>query len=373
MKSFTIKILLFFIPILLVFILINYIFFRSGEFYTSMDEIVMNDEKYLIGYIHNEESYKYLKWYYLKKHTKKTIVALGSSRVLQFRSEMFDSSFYNAGYTVSSISDFQPFLEGIPKSKLPDYLILGLDQWMFNKNFDDLNRRPLKNTWKNSFSFFPSPNAVLDGFKKIIKGEYNDVFCDKSENYFGLNAITEHAGFRKDGSMFYGVHINKLVTKDSSITDFHFKDTYERIKNGNRRFEYSDTFHIKSLLILKQLLKFCSTNNIKVIAFLPPFADKVYNKMILSKKYNYLLQIEVNIKPIFEKYHYEFYDFSNVSSCNSSDEETLDGFHGGEATYAKILIKMLETGSELNKITKINKLRNDLTNRKNNYLVYSYI
>ena len=47
--------------------------------------------------------------------------ALGSSRVLQFRSRMFEKSFYNAGYTMEGVGDFLPFMQSIPAEKYPEY------------------------------------------------------------------------------------------------------------------------------------------------------------------------------------------------------------------------------------------------------------
>jgi len=76
------------------------------------------------------------------------------------------------------------------------------------------------------------------------------------------------------------------------------------------------------------------------------------------------------IKPFFDKYNFEVYDFSKMSLCNSNDNETIDGFHGSETTYQRMLISMLYSGSVLNKVTSLERLKTDLANRKNNYIVY---
>ena len=80
----------------------------------------------------------------------------------------------------------------------------------------------------------------------------------------------------------------------------------------------------------------------------------------------------VKIKPVHDTYGFEFYDFSNMSKCNSNDTETIDGMHGSEATYIKLLIKMLESGSKLKQVTSLQKLQQDEARKLNRYEVYSY-
>lgn len=46
--------------------------------------------------------------------------------------------------------------------------------------------------------------------------------------------------------------------------------------------------------------------------------------------------------------------------------------HGSEATYIKLLIKMLESGSKLKQVTSLQKLKQDEARKLNRYEVYSY-
>lgn len=117
----------------------TYILWSSKENFHEIDKILNSKENYPIGCAHNEVNYHYLKWANLNLNQRRNVWALGSLRVLLFRENMFDVSFYNAGYTVESLNDFLPFLESIPDSKYPEYIIIGLDQWMFNSKYDELN------------------------------------------------------------------------------------------------------------------------------------------------------------------------------------------------------------------------------------------
>lgn len=374
MKRFLWQLGLFISPFLIFFSIPTYILWQSKENFNKIDNVLAGKSDYLIGYAHTETNYHYLKWAYLVSNERKTIWALGSSRVLSFRRNMFDVSFYNAGYTVESLNDFRPFLKSIPNTKYPKYLIIGLDQWMFNESYDALNSKPSIDSWKNSFKFFPK---LLPTYRLIYedwftgKYDFSNLKTDTSVHKIGLNAILNNTGFRNDGSIFYGSQIKKLLNNDTTAVDYHYTNTLERIEKASGRFQHGQYVNEKALLELDEILRFCKDNQIKVIAFLPPYSDTVFNKMNESEnKYGYLKKIYNEVKPFFQNYNFEVYDFSSVSYCKSSDKETIDGFHGGELTYQKILISMLNTGSILNTLTDVNRLKSDLLNKKNNYIIY---
>ena len=63
------------------------------------------------------------------------IMALGSSRVMQFRRDSFREprQFYNAGGAVGRLDQFLPFMLRV--SKKPAIIVIGIDQYLFNENF----------------------------------------------------------------------------------------------------------------------------------------------------------------------------------------------------------------------------------------------
>ena len=62
----------------------------------------------------------------LIKQVKPEIIALGSSRVMQFREDSFNKKFVNAGGAMNSLSEFN-FFEKMYEFHNPKYIILGLD------------------------------------------------------------------------------------------------------------------------------------------------------------------------------------------------------------------------------------------------------
>jgi len=372
MKKFIFKTALFLI-VLSLFILPPFLILKSsGENFKDLKGVIKKNNNYLIGYAYNENNYGYLKWLSINENKKHQILALGSSRVLQFRKNMFQSSFYNAGYTISTIGDFKSFLEGINIDKYPKYLILGLDQWMFNVNYNNgiVVGRP-KYYWSNNFSKYPRPHTYLSVYKSLFNGKYGlDIIKNSSSNKIGLNALINNKGFRNDGSIYYGSEILKLINRDVSANDFKFTDTFSRIKNGNKRFEYSDKVNDLAFDELHNLLSFCKKNNIDVVAFTPPFANSVYDKMVSSNKYLYIDSLESKLQKVFNKYNYEFYNYSSGELLGSNDDQFIDGFHGGEVVYTNILIDMLKKNSILNEVSSVNNLETDKKNKKNRFTLY---
>lgn len=361
---------------LLLLIIPSVILYNYSENFKSIESIVTDtDNKYLVGYAHNENNYKYLKWANVNSNPKRDILALGSSRVLQFRSEMFTSSFYNSGYTISSLNDFLPFIKSIPKNRLPNVLIIGLDQWMFNYNWDKLKKTKDKDYWSSSFTMIPKGkilfNVYKDFFKKKIQFSPTKLAND-SIIKIGMNAYINNKGFRNDGSMFYGSQIEKLLNNDNSANDYNLNDTYKRINNGKRNMEYGEAINKESLIVLDTFLNYCKQNDVFVVGFAPPFAIAAINKMNELGKYAYMSNIEPECNKLFNKYNYEFYNYSNPSIIGANDSNNIDGMHGGEVTYLKMLLNILDSDSKLNGFTNVNQLKKDLESPINRYVVYPY-
>ena len=374
MKSFLKKLILFLIPLAIIAAVPAIVLKVSGESYTSILPFLKSDKKHLIGYAYHDSNYRYLKWAGIQAGEKKQVWTLGSSRVLQFREEMFDSSFYNAGYTVRSLNDYIPFMEALPKNKFPKYLILGVDHWTFTKTWDIPEVIPKAELWTESFVFFPEASTYFKMYFDFYSGKYGlNAFDEDSRiQRIGLNAVVNNVGFRNDGTMNYGSQIDKLLSNDPGAQDYQFATTFNKVKTGYRQFQPGDSIDRDALAKLRRILDYCQKNNVTVVGFLPPFADSVYQEMLRSKNLNYLHGMADKLKPEFDAFGFEFYDCSSLSQCGSSDDEAIDGMHGGERTYLKILLKMLEQGSVLKNVTSKDRLIRDLESGENRYIVYKY-
>ncbi|MFD2203497.1 hypothetical protein [Shivajiella indica] len=383
MREFVFKILGFGLLPLIFLLPPFYILNNSGESFVtknSFDKLIQSNRKYLIGYFYDESNYEYLKWKEIQIREKLDVMVIGTSRVLQFREDMFtNASFFNAGTTkviFNSISDYLPFLRSIGEDKYPKVLIIGLDQFMFNSFWDPLQGETSLET-KIPYKAFPASSSLKNVYEDLLNGriDLETLFPVKDEEniaILGLNANVNKMGYRKDGSMLYGKQIEKLMNGDSTAGDFGFKFSFQQIEDNEGIFKHGMEVNPRSLNELNKLLDFCKNNGIYVIAYLPPYADAVNAVLESSGNYQYMEQVMGSIEHSFEINGFELWNMRYLSTFGSNDDEMLDGFHGGAVTKLRMIIFLLENGSKLNEYTDLNILKNDLKNRKNRYLVYDY-
>lgn len=371
MKKFLSRLLIFTTPLVAFLLPPAFVLLRSGENFTRIDALIKSEEPYVIGYVYNEDNYRYLKWKTIESHPRFTVMTIGSSRVLEFRRQMFDRSFYNAGYTVVTINDFVPFLSSLSDEKLPSYLIVGIDQWMFNESTDRLERVPPVQMWENSFEFMPTTSTIFNVWDDLLSSKYGpDIAKQHIPERLGLNSLVRDTGFREDGSILYGEQKKKRLSHDSSAWDYAYSDTFNRINNASRPFQYGETINPKALTKLSELLQFCKHKGVVVIGVLPPFANGVYDKLSSMDEYRYMKMVYPACKPIFENYGFELYDFTNPIAIGSIDKEFFDGGHGSEVTGLRILLRILNANSSLGDVCDLKKLSDQLENRKSPLEVY---
>lgn len=289
---------------------------------------------------------------------KPEVLALGTSRVMPFRSTSFVNSgaFYNAGGGIEQLGDFRPFLDRIPQEHQPKVLIIGLDQYFFNDCWIDNNKKQhkayLSSLEKQTDILDLSNNELLRVLRDLASNKIPvQAILNHDPARIGINAIVKGDGFANDGSYHYGaVSGNPGNPKHS---DYQFRDTISRIEQGTNRFEYGGSVSHRSLEELKALLALCSKRGIHVVGFLPPYAHEVYLKMKQKGEcYRYLDLIQAGVKGEFDRYGYSFFDFSDLARTGAGDEETTDGFHGSESAYRRIFCLMAAQDPHLAKYAK---------------------
>lgn len=247
---------------------------------------------------------------------KKEISIIGSSRTAGFEKNMFSNkSVYNYSMIVNSIHDIKNLINDLQTNK-GDTIIIGLDQWNFNKSY--LPR--YINAYKTNTLNIP---YTLIGKKK------------KTNSFLliGEKSIDNFSGFRNDGSYFYG---KRFIVPKEELEDYNFIDTYGRIQNGNSRFEYGSKVDLKQIKILEELLVYSKKNEIIIIGFFPPFAPSV-NIMMNNPiyDYSYIKKSSKLITHLFDEFGFKFNDFTNIDFYD--DSFYLDGFHCNRNIYYYIL------------------------------------
>lgn len=363
--------LLFFLPLAILFGTPAAIMWLGGEF-TSPETVIARQADrsrlVLLGRAYSDPSR------YVKKQTiargRPQVLALGNSRVMQFRAELFrpDVTFYNAGGCVLRIQDFRSFLEALPVEALPRTLILGVDHSFFLPQSDRYSDRdPDIVALKQMLVSYSAPGAL---FQQNWHKVWSDLYAGKIElarladgrglgARIGITAACREQGFRNDGSMQYGgVDLNIANPRHR---DFGFAGTLDHIHAGRGRFGWSENISERALRELDLLLDFGEQRGMEITFFQPPHAHTVWAAIQESGRYGYLAKLGPILRERCAARKQEYYDFSDMADLQAPDSEAIDGYHGSERTYLRLFIAMLERGSRLKRLADLPALQATLS------------
>lgn len=380
MRVFIKNISLFLLPLGILFLPALTILFISGEFISnaSIGTLARDAHPILVG-----QAYTNFRAEYQLKETSirnPEVITLGSSRIGQFRSEFFKdpTSFYNTSGSVGALSGFTHFINHLPQP--PRIIIAGMDQYFFQPENAGNNvvARP---------DPFSASSQIYDPFFESIfrNGGWWKVYADYARGKFsfvqlsnrrndvsviGLRALTTDGGFTNDGSDYYGdiidhpSHQPKILANidalAASITETHGDEYGAGISND-------------ALRELRVFLSLCRGNGVVVIGILPPIAHKEYVALQQYSNASYAFAFK-NLAPvlagIYKEYGFDFYDFSDISSFGSSDNEMVEAKHGGEKMYLRMFIRMAENILALSPLVDIPYLKDRLMPATSTYYVF---
>jgi hypothetical protein len=341
----------------LIFISIKYLenIYEHNTYKEIINRQIQNNSIYGTALNQNTFGYKLE----LIKQIRPEIIALGSSRVMQFREESFNNTFINAGGAMGNLSEGILFLNQMLKYHKPKHIILGLDFWWFTDN----RKEPKfylhhKNTGDiltqkkilQPYYWLFNGKIKLESFKYIVSNDLIPNPLTKHDS-LGIQAINTSNGFRKDGSYSYG----KYIFGFKKSKDEKFKNTFSRIEQGINRFEYGEYLSSKKFNKLKEILNILKENNINVTIVIPPLSPSAYNKLQEHKEdYKYINNLFTKLNKI------DYFNFHNIASINATDCEFIDGFHGGDIVYQRILKVISEKNNYLRKAINIIQIKKNI-------------
>lgn len=273
---------------------------------------------------------------YLLREVKPKVLVLGSSRVLQMRAQFFSQPAITAGRAMTSITEGRAFLQEVLASP-PEVLIIGADYAWFNGR----DPQPAIDVDAPVIKAGPDyPGVFSDGVKfykwlsqgRIALADLASVFDPKICD-IGLAARSKKKGYGPDGSYYY----TDIITGSTPNGDSGFKNSITDVEKGLAGFKYAAMPDEKSLHGFLAMLEILKKNNIYTLIFFPPYASPINEHMDkLGDKYAYI----GGLKNTLRQNHVTYYDFTDASILGSNDCEFVDGFHGGEVLYARIVNAM---------------------------------
>lgn len=310
---------------------------RAGELSKLTDIIARQIETGAIyGSAVHDDGFEYK--LQLALTVKPAIIALGSSRVLQFRQTHFTDTFINAGRAMTTPPEGVEFLRALLLRHRPKIVILGVDYWWFNPNW----RYPDRHVRRNGLNLAVLKRAnewlldgkitVLDIWRVAFRGD-NHNSLTQADN-IGVAAIKRGYGYRADGSRDYGL---RYFGTDPAFDDAKFNNTLSRIAHGVSQFTYAETIAADRFEKLDELLSLLVEADITPVIVLTPLAKQVLDRMRAhGRDYAYVSAFLYRIKAL----KFAVYDFTDAESLGANDCEFVDGFHGGEIVYQRILAEI---------------------------------
>lgn len=357
MRKFRKKVFYFLLPIILIGGLYEAMMNDMGETYSmhKVHDMQENNNKVLFMRQLLSQEFNFYKELGIKKYLPENLI-IGSSRVMQFKSNYFTESFYNAGGLLQNKWDLNKFLKSDVGAKT---IILGIDPWWFkNDNIQNCKswigaKEELVNS-KDRYLGLLKMSSVISSF---FKARIND--------NIGANAQIGNGGFRFDGSMKIPDERIFLLEKENKFIDTESPPIKKRIVNGlTLRFSLSkiDTSaFIESVKLISKRLKRRKEN---IVVYLPPFTNEASQALkAVDNQNEFELFINHYMEVILNKYEVPFISVESPQDYKLDDTYFIDGIHPSEVFVS---LQLLRYSSLFSDQIDVSSLKNDLDTRFSN-------
>lgn len=236
---------------------------------------------------------------------KKDIVVIGSSRSMAIRSSVFpNKTFFNNSVSGAMLQDYFSIYDLYRRrGQLPKEIILGIDPWIFNKNYPEDRWKVLK-VYYDELLGIVSTSDIQFNYKiqDLIPGNIFELF---SLSYFRASChklLSKKSGVEADISNDEPVAVNGFLNEDQTILadGSHVYDRITREKNKDEieasavsfvtqstSYGFDSFFEIdkKTQKKLEQFVSLVKSDGVKITLFLPPYHYKSYEIMARLPKY----------------------------------------------------------------------------------------
>jgi hypothetical protein len=379
MFKFALKLIIFFLPISVIFLFPAFIYWQAGEF-MPVPEIAaaqQGNKEVLFGMLFENVVREYKRQLVIKRDP--TIITIGASRVFQFKDFFFASSthFTNAGGAVAllgiqgqgGIRDYTDFLKSLPPDNHISVIIMGVDPFMFQPG--------------QTFGLEGEPDSVLQRVGQFLVGDWRRVYYSYYDGKFtltrlfekkkegttiGVLAMMDDTGFLNDGSFFEGTKVEPENHREILANILADRNAALIADRGGS--EYSDTISADSMQNLRDFLAYCKEKNIYVIGYMPPHPH-LFIETLMSKQDGIsatVTRLPKKVKTVFDTENYPFFDYTDGATVGIPDTEYLDDLHTSDKGQLRILIDMTEKVNILKKYVSLPALKMLLAKTKDDYI-----
>ncbi len=344
MRSFWLRLLAFFLPVALLCSVPMAAMVISREL-LPVDQLVEvhanGDPRALLlgSYTNAVKRYKVL----TALHYEPSIVALGSSRALGFRSLFFQGAihtFYNGGQTADRTWNLRRILRRLAPDTHLRALIVTLDQWWFNDRIlENADQPGVDAQFDQANDVLGNMSAGMQSWHDWLSGVWSFQGLLRGAPNLGIEARMTGSGLRRDGSMLYG--LDQLHPERRAHQE-QLKQVLDSIEHGEGHYAFGDTVSEAYLQEVGRFLDDCRKLHLEVVGVLPPFAPTVERALGASAHHTYLRVLPEMLRKLFQARGYSLFDYTSCERLGCSDQAFVDGHHSGEGVYAKMLYAMAE-------------------------------
>lgn len=292
--------------------------------------------------------------------TKPSVVVLGGSTVLQARQRMFLETMINAGQSMDSVLEGLQFAPVLISNK-PAIVIIGIQPWWFTvrarnklKVVDGVVQLPArKRSNLSAVRLHPDIDSssaseqisLWDSVKfyrwwiqdKIDSKMIYDLFGGHKNEHIGVSARYRKDGNGPDGSWYYTSRVTGLepLSKGDQIEE-----------DINRGWLLNSALNETALDNFLSLIKELQRADIQTIVYFIPFPPALVDLMdASSEKFDWITILKHKLRDR----GLELFDYSFHSEISVDDCEFLDGLHGGEITFMRVLKQLSKDTRKIRK------------------------
>lgn len=317
----------------------NALYLRQAGEFLSIAEIVAKQQAdpgfCIYGTALHDDTFSYKQETYAVRQPQ--VVAVGSSLMMELRERFFRGSFYTMGGTMDSIVNGTHAITLLTQEHRPTVLLLGIDWWWFRAGVDpyrrsrpplEINRftpekiiRPLQWMWSGKLS--------LSEYLTTATGTQEESACA-----IGVQSKELRRGFAPDGSYYYTSLITGQVPAEPG-----FAPELTAIRDATGRFAAGSTLNEDSVRDFVALIQGLQKQGVHTMLFFQPVAPIVWAEMQRHpEQFAYIGALQRSLSEAGIAYE----NFLDATALGSPDCEFIDGIHGGDVTYARVLRRLYD-------------------------------
>ncbi len=280
---------------------------------------------------------------------KPFVVNIGSSQVLPMRARYFAQSFYNMGGTATSLQDLHRTLQAMLRLHKPKTLLVGIDpRWFLpsSSNTTRMHMRNLSMPTAQSLGAAPSDVYIFSApWQWLVGGtiEVKDFFSPKegalyANARYGSLAKKYSSGFTPEGAFVP----TGIITAQKAAPDVQFAQSHKELHNGKGMFSLNTQELPEPMLdYLAEIACMVRSRGIEAIFYIPPMAPALYTALQEhSPNYSHIFSLPTALR----QRGIDVMDFSDTRALEVDPTlaqcEFVDGLHGGEILFARMLYAM---------------------------------